>query len=242
MGLTSPVRRPGRSRLGLHGVLGVLCLALAAGCTTVVDGTGRLAEGVPTPSPNATTPSEPAAPPHTGPADPTEQPTRRSLACGSARTIRPAGAPYCFALPAGFADVSKSVTVDAGIGSERFRSGVAVSEHDRDVIIVTTYELQVNADPISDDVLASGLANVLRQLSRQGFSFDSTTARRTTVDGARTFAYHARERQGRLQADVYFAFRGRTELEINCQWRDVPGEIRRGCRSVLSSMQLTTVE
>jgi len=242
MGLTSPVRRPWRSRFGLHGVLGVLCLALAAGCATVVDGAGRLAEGVPTPSPGATTPSEPDAPPYTVPAYPTGRPTRRSLACGSVGTIRPAGAPYCFALPVGFTDVSTSVTVDAGIGNERFRSGVAVRGHDRDVIIVTTYELQVNVDPIPDDVLESELTSVLRQLTRQGFSFDSATARRTTVDGARTFAYHARERQGRLQADVYFAFRGRTELEINCQWRDVPGEIRRGCRSVLSSMQLTTVE
>jgi hypothetical protein len=224
---------------------GVLCLALAAGCTTVVDGTGRLAEGVPTPStpsPGTGEPSEPTGPPYTGPAYPPEQPTRQSLACGEVTIIRPAGAPYCFALPAGFTDVSKSVTVDAGIGSERFRSGVAVSEHDRDVIIVTTYELRVNADPIPDDVLESELRSVLRQLSKQGFSFDSTTARRTTVDGARAFAYHARERRGSLQADVYFAFRGRTELEINCQWRDKPGEIRRGCRSVLSSMQLKTVE
>jgi hypothetical protein len=138
--------------------------------------------------------------------------------------------------------VSKSVTVDAGVGSERYRSGVAVSEHDRDVIIVTTYELRVNVDPIPDSVLESDLTDVLAQLSKQGFTFDSKTARRTTVDGARAFAYHARQQRGPLQADVYFAFRGRTELEINCQWRDAPGEIRRGCRSVLSSMQLKTVE
>jgi hypothetical protein len=202
-----------------------------------VNGRGRLAEGVSTPG----TPPTDSAPPSGSPSSaPSGQPTRAALSCSGNRIVAPSDAPYCYLVPDGFVDVSKSVTVDASIGSERFRSAVAVNRRERDLIIVTTYELQVDADPIPDDTLATELKTVLTQLTKQGFTFDSTVAKRTTVDGARTFAYHARERRSKLQADVYFAFRGRNELEINCQYRDAPGDVRRGCRSVLSTMQFKT--
>ena len=42
-------------------------------------------------------------------------------------------------MPAGFQDVSSSVTVDASIGKEKYRSAVALG--DRDLIIISVYEL-----------------------------------------------------------------------------------------------------
>jgi hypothetical protein len=216
----------------------LLSVALAGGCTTMVDGHGRLAEGVPTPS---TPPTDTTSSSSDGPSiPPAGQPTRRSLRCSGNRVVSPSGGPYCFRVPAGFVDVSGSVTVDATIGSERFRSAVAVNHRDRDLIIVTTYEMRIDTDHIPDRTLEAELESVLGQLIKQGFTFDSTVARRSTVDGARMFGYHARSPRNKLQADVYFAFRGRNELEINCQWRDAPGDVQRGCRSVLSSMQFKT--
>lgn len=218
-------------------VLGGLCLVLAAGCTTTVTGNGSLAEGVPTPASPSQSPQPGESSSGTASGSPSGRPTRDSLSCGGGTVIAPSGAPYCFPVPAGFTDVSKSVTVDASIGSERFRSAVAVNRRDRDLIIITTYELRIDADPIGDDVLETELKSVLGQLAKQGFSFDSTVAKRISVDGARAFGYHAREPRNRLQADVYFAFRGRNELEINCQWRDAPSDVQRGCQAVISRMQ-----
>ncbi len=221
--------------------LALLCTALAGGCTTTVDGTGTIAADSTVRPGGGGAPSGSAAASETETTSPSGQPTRESLACPAGKLIKPSGAPYCFTVPGGFTDVSKSVTVGATIGSERFRSAVAVNRRDRDLIIVTTYELRLDSDPIADAVLERELQGVLGQLSKRGFSFDSTTAKRVSVDGARGFGYHATEPRNRLQADVYFAFRGRTELEVNCQWRDAPGDVRRGCQSVLSSMQFTTV-
>jgi hypothetical protein len=222
-------------------VLALLCAALAAACTTTVDGRGTLAADGSVPPGSGGAPSGSTTPSDTGSSSPSGQPGRDSLSCGGGTVIQPRGAPYCFTVPDGFADVSKSVTVDASIGDERFRSAVAVRERDRDLIIVTTYELRVDADPIGDDVLERELTGVLGQLTRQGFTFDSTDAKRISVDGARAFGYHAREPRDRLQADVYFVFRGRNELEINCQWRDAPADVQRGCTSVLSGMRFKTV-
>jgi hypothetical protein len=215
----------------------VLSAALAAGCATTVDGNGRLAEGVATPStPSPDDGSPSGSPPGSAPG----QPTRESLTCSGGKIVSPRDAPYCFRVPDGFVDVSRSVTVDANIGSERFRSAVAVDHRDRDLIIVTTYELRIDADPIPDDILEAELKSVLTQLTKQGFVFDSTVPKRTVVDRARTFGYHAREPRSKLQADVYFAFRGQNELEINCQYREAPTDVQRGCQAVLSTMQFKT--
>jgi hypothetical protein len=211
----------------------VLCAVLAGGCGTTVNGRGTFAGSAAAPgSPSASAP---------GSASPSGAPRRVRLSCTGGAVIQPPGAPYCFLVPNGFTDVSSSVSVDATIGSERYRSAVAVQHRQRDLIIVTTYELRIDADPIPDTVLVNELRGVLGRLSKQGFSFDNTEPKRSTVDGARTFGFHAREASAGLQADVYFAFRGRNELEINCQWKDAPSDVRRGCRSVLSGIQFKTV-
>ena len=55
---------------------------------------------------------------------------------------------------------------------------------------------------------------MLKQLAAQGFAFDSTIPKKSTVDDARAFGYHAREPKNRLEASVYFLFRGKTEVEV----------------------------
>jgi hypothetical protein len=214
-----------RSAVALLG----LC-ALLAGCATTVAGSGLPAADATKPGGG---PTESAGP--TGSA----APGRQALTCGGSK-ISPAGSPYCFTMPAGFQDVSSSVTVDASIGQERYRSAVAVS--DRDLIIISVYELRRDTDDIADDTLEGELKQVLQQLARQGFSFDSTTAGKTSVDGARSFGYHASQDSTGLESDVYFLFRGRNELQINCQWTDKESDVTRGCKSVLDTLQFKTVK
>ncbi|HEY6746248.1 MAG TPA: hypothetical protein VI357_11085 [Mycobacteriales bacterium] len=223
-----------RFAVALIGLCGLL-----AGCATTVSGNGTIAADVA--GPRGST-----APTASGSASPTPDPSasgadagRSSLSCPGSK-ISPAGSPYCFVMPSGFQDVSSSVTVDASIGQEKYRSAVALG--DRDLIIVSVYELRADTDAISDDTLEGELKTVLAQLARQGFTFRSTTADKTTVDGARSFGYHASQKSSGLESDVYFLFRGKNELQVNCQWKTKAADITRGCRSVLSSLQFKSVK
>ena len=212
--------------LGLSGLL--------AACVTSVEGTGTVAADAAKPSGGG------AASPTPGPsASASTSPGRTSLKC-SGKVISPAGSPYCFTAPAGFQDVSASVTVDASIGREKYRSAVAVAG--RDLIIVTVYELPVDTDPIAAETLEGELKTVLGQLAQQGFTFESTTAQRGTVDGARSFRYHASQAKEMLESDVYFLFRGKNEIQVNCQWKEKQAEIGKGCKAVLDTLQFRSVK
>lgn len=216
-----------------------LC-GLVAGCSTSVAGTGTVAADAVRPSGGASPSASGSAPAPTPSASAgTDDKGRSSLACGGTK-ISPSGSPYCFTVPAGFQDVSSSVTVDASIGQEKYRSAVAVG--DRDLIIVSVYELRVDTDGIADDTLEGELKTVLGQLAQQGFTFESTSAEKTTVDGARSFAYRATQKSSGLESDVYFLFRGKNELQVNCQWKTKEAEITKGCKSVLDSLQFKTVK
>jgi hypothetical protein len=220
----------GRMRRRFAVALLGLC-GLVAGCASTVAGNGQ-------PAANATKPGAgPSA--SASPKGSTGDSGRQTLSCGGSK-ISPAGSPYCFTLPAGFQDVSSSVTVDASIGKEKYRSAVAVSS--RDLIIISVYALRSDTDAISDDTLEGELTQVLRELSQQGFTFDSTTADKADVDGARSFGYHASQRSTGLESDVYFVFRGRNELQVNCQWKDKEADVNRGCKSVLDTLQFTSVK
>jgi hypothetical protein len=215
-------------------VLG-LCGLLAGGCASTVEGSGSLADGAVKPSGGGR--ATPSASPSGGSA---ATRGRRQLKCGGT-VISPAGAPYCFSSPAGFQDVSSSVSVGASTGrGDKYRSAVGLAT--RDLIIVTVYEVPVDTDTIAAETLEGELKTVLAQLSAQGFTFDSTTAERSTVDGARTFSYHARQDSQELESDVYFLFRGKNEIQVNCQWKEKATEIGKGCASVLQSLQVKTVK
>jgi len=219
-------RRLAVALLGLSGLL--------AACATTVDGTGTVAADAAKPGRSGA-----ASPTPTPSAGASTRPGRTRLKC-SRKVISPAGSPYCFTAPAGFQDVSSSATVDVSIGREKYRSALAVA--DRDLIIVTLYELPVDTDPIATETLEGELKTVLGQLAQQGFAFESTTAERGTVDGARSFQYHASQEKDMLESEVYFLFRGKNEIQVNCQWKQREAEIDRGCQAVLASLQVKSVK
>jgi hypothetical protein len=224
-----------RFAVALLGLCGLL-----AGCASTVEGTGQVAAnaaplgGAPSGSGSASPTPDPSAS-----ASPGEDEGRQTLSCSGSK-ISPAGSPYCFVMPSGFQDVSASVSVSASIGQDKYRSAVAVGE--QDLIIVSVYELRQDTDGIADDTLEGELKQVLGQLTQQGFTFESTDAKKTTVDGARSFGYHASQQSTGLQSDVYFLFRGKNELQVNCQWKTKQADITRGCKSVLSTLQFKNVK
>lgn len=216
------------------------CAMLAAACSSTVSGHPTFVGQAPGTSSSAGTPSGGGTPEPTGSGGASPTGDRQALHCAGGKIISPAGSPYCYLVPAGFVDVTSSVTVDTSVGSEKFRTAVAVA--DRDLIIVTVYQLRLDTDEIPDQSLEGELRTVLSQLTSQGFQFDSTTPKRVTVDGARGFGYHAREAKNKLQANVYFTFRGKTEVEINCQWQQQAADVTKACGSILTSLQIKSIK
>lgn len=225
-----------RRRPAVLAVLASTVAVLASGCASTVAGSGTVAADAVRPSGARSPSGSPSG--GSGGSGGDNDAGRSTLKC-TGKAIAPSGAPYCFSVPSGFTDVSSSVTVDASIGNEKYRSAVSVG--DRDLIIVTVYQLSVDTDGIADDTLEGELKTVLAQLASQGFTFESTEAERGKVDDARSFNYHASQAKNKLESDVYFAFRGKNEIEVNCQWQAKDAEVKRGCSAVLRSLQIKTV-
>jgi hypothetical protein len=59
------------------------------------------------------------------------------------------------------------------------------------------------------------------------------------VDNARAFRTTIKQDDGQYASTIYFAFRGFTEVEINCQYADQRSAIERGCTSVRQTIQIT---
>jgi hypothetical protein len=200
-------------------LLAAMCVLLAA-CTGSVAGRGSF--------------GGPAAPPGTAPAP------APALGCTGAKVIAPPAAPYCYLLPAGLVDTSGSVSVGTRIGQEKHRSAVALDSHD--VIVVLVYELLADSDGVADQALTGELRAVLDRFTAQGLVFPGTPPERGVVDGARSFHYRATQAARRLTSDFYFVFRGRLEVEINCQWSEHRAELAAACAAVLKSLRIASLK
>jgi len=154
--------------------------------------------------------------------------------------LRPGNAPYCYLLPTGFKDVSGLTSTTVGQSGEHPSSVAPASESItpavRDLIIVLDFTLRLDTDTLSDEDLVRQLGVLIGQFESQGFSFASRVPERTTVDGARGFIYHAKAREG-YSSDLVFAFRGKQEVEVNCQFKAHPAQIQQACASILANLQ-----
>jgi hypothetical protein len=223
------------------GLLTAGLLTALTACSTAVTGSGTFAGGnPPDPSgPTTTTSAAPAPPPTDTPGTPGD-PGRATLSCAGSRILQPSNAPYCFPLPAGFRDVSAQADTTVGQSGEHPASvaldGQAITPALRDLIIVLDFTLRLDTDTLPDQVLVQQLNVLISQFETQGFSFSSRVPERTRLDGARGFMFHARARDG-YASDIVFAFRGKQEVEVNCQFKIHETDSRRGCGSILATLQ-----
>jgi hypothetical protein len=203
-----------------------LACALLAGCSTTVTGAAvPRGPGVvagranPTPAPT-----------------PTPPPKRTSLSCMGGTVVQPSGAPYCYLLPAGFADATNRLTLNFQTAQpSQYDSAIAVAVHD--VILVVTYPLQRDSDGVPAEALAAQVRAVMARGVASGFRVTGDPVP-TTVDNDRAFRLSIRQQQGQYTAEVYFVFDGATEVEINCQRAAKQADIDRGCQGVLDSIQV----
>jgi hypothetical protein len=136
-------------------------------------------------------------------------------------------------------DVSGEVKLSTGTGAARYVTAVGLA--DRDVIVVLAYRTPLNTDLLPNATIAGDLRGVLASLGRAGFVFASRTPKVTKVDRARAFTYHARSRDSSYQSDLTFIFRGRSQIEVLCQYADRPVAVQRACRQILGTLQIRTV-
>lgn len=223
------------ARLTVGTVAAFLGITLA-GCSDSVDGNATAGGGGSSTSATTQTTQSSAAP-----TSPTETSTDGGgsddgvLDCGGSEVLAPDGQPFCTDIPAGFTQTEVDTSNEAGAGAA-YSTGLAISE--QDVILFSVYALTANSDDLSDDELSTALAPVISQLATQGFTFDSQEPRIDEIDHTRAYAYTGNDGAG-LTSDLYFIFRGSTELQVTCQWADQEDALLAGCDDVLASVQIT---
>src|SRR5262249_28764299 len=111
----------------------------------------------------------------------------------------------------------------------------------RDVIVVLAYRTPLDTDLLPNARIVADLRGVLGSLAKAGFVFSSNTPRISTVDRARAFTYHARSKDGSYQSELTFVFRGRSQIEVLCQYADSRITMQRACGRVLATLQIRTV-
>ncbi len=161
-------------------------------------------------------------------------PVAGAITCAGGTVIQPKGAPYCYLLPDGFTDTSDKITLQyQGASPARYLSAVEVAQYD--TITVSVFPLRANSDPLSATELSTVVTDALAGAAATGISAGQPGM--TSLNGARTVQITVRKTGGQFTATTYFAFRGFTELEINCQWAQHKSDIDRGCASIRDTIR-----
>lgn len=156
-----------------------------------------------------------------------------AVSCGGGTVIQPKGAPYCYLLPTGFVDTTDQVTLQyQSANPGRYISAVEVAKFD--TITVSVYPLRANSDSVSLSSLADQLVAALPDPATTGITTGKPTT--TTLNGARTVQLSV-DKTGEYSSTVYFAFRGFTEIEVDCQWAAHQADIDRGCATVRDTIR-----
>jgi hypothetical protein len=234
-----------RMRLWVAAAVGLaLCAAGTTACTAGVTGTGTYqgaavtttAPGTPAPTTVEATATTPV--PTTPPPPPRYDPGRRKLGCAGAGILSPKGAPYCYRVPAGLRNVTGQVQIGGGSGSAKYQTAVGLAG--RDVAVVMVYRTPRNSDLITDRQIVADMRPLLASLGRAGLVFSGSVPRTGKVDRARAFTYHARSRDSSYQADLTFVFRGRSQIEVLCQYATNAATMQRACGQLIGSLQIRT--
>lgn len=207
-------------------------LVLLAGCSTTIAGIPTAAGRDATSTSSDPTPTTETSG-QTGTSE--SDPGTGELNCEGDNVVAPEGQPFCFDVPEGF--TPDEVTIDNQAGSAAsYSTGLSLTP--RDLIVISVYELSLDSDDLSDRELIDALSAVIEQLAEQGFDFTATEPQVREVDGARAFYYTGNDATG-LFSDTYFIFRGRTELQVNCQWETMMTEVLKGCDDIRASLQIS---
>jgi len=157
-------------------------------------------------------------------------------ACSGGTVIQPKGAPYCYPLPAGFNDTTGQLSLQYQSASpSRYVSAVAVAPFD--TIIVAVYPLRLDSDSLSESALSDLINGALSDTAAAGIKVVGRSTI-TSVDGARAVRLTVSKSGGQFTSTLYFAFRGYTEVEVDCQWAQQRARIDKACTSIRNAIQI----
>jgi len=159
-----------------------------------------------------------------------------TAACTGGHVIQPKGAPYCYLLPTGFTDTTGQLSLQYQSASpSSYVSAVAVAPYD--TIIVAVYPLRLNSDSLSSSALSDLINGALSNSAAAGIKVVGQSTI-TSVNGARAVRLTVSKTDGQFTSTLYFAFRGYTEVEVDCQWAQQQSQIDKGCTSIRNSIQI----
>ncbi len=159
-----------------------------------------------------------------------------AAACSGGNVIQPKGAPYCYQLPAGFTDTTGKLSLQyQSANPSSYVSAVAVAPYD--TIIVAVYPLRLDSDSLSEPALSDLIDSALSNSAAAGIKVVGQSTI-TSVDGARAVRLTVSKTDGQFTSTLYFAFRGYTEVELDCQWAQQQSMIDKGCAGIRNTIQI----
>ena len=162
------------------------------------------------------------------------------LSC-PAHDVTAAGAPFCYARPSGFEDISASATfveTDPFRTMLDFQTGAGLAP--RDLIVVVARKLSLDYNEFSDAELLQLIKAAQAGAAPQGVSSQTLPHQVSAPRGARGFGYSVTYTTG-VRSALTLIYVGDTRVPVKCQTRDHPAAVSAGCKRVLASMQVVTL-
>jgi hypothetical protein len=150
-------------------------------------------------------------------------------------TVSAKGAPFCYALPDGFTDNSALTSYGAGW---RYRTLVSVGQYD--LVEVLAARLPFDSDTYSDDKLRGYARVLLAQVVVEASRASASAVSSIRVAGVRGYEQTVKLHNGATERSI-LAYRGHTEVYVQCEHRDKVNSAQAGCARVLATIQVTAL-
>jgi hypothetical protein len=153
--------------------------------------------------------------------------------CGSG-SIHPIGAPFCYALPVGFSDYSDLSAYGSGW---LYRSLISTDAHD--LITVVAGDLRQDSATVSARQRLEWFDSQRLVEGKLGVAIASALTP-TTVDGAIARSQDVSFDDG-IRMQSITVLRGRTIVNLRCEWLRHPDAVHAACNEVLNSIQIRSL-
>lgn len=150
-------------------------------------------------------------------------------------TVSAKGAPFCYALPHGFTDNSTLTSYAPGW---RYRTLVSVGKYD--LVEVLAGRLPFDSGTYSDDKLRGYARVLLAEVVAQASRASASDVTPRPIAGVRGYEQTVRLRNGATEQSI-LAYRGHTEVYVQCERSDSVSAAQAGCARVLATIQVTAI-
>jgi hypothetical protein len=155
---------------------------------------------------------------------------------GTTRTYDVSAAPYTFSYPKAFDETSPNTGAEFVDRPPTWKFAIGIDG--ANVVVAETYTIRRAGESYKPDAFATLVAAAARQIAKNN---GSTVTRTSTgrLGGLASHVYDLSENDGGLASRLVFAFRGRTEYFVRCQWDEEGAKlVRPACQDVVSTLRV----